>query len=87
MKYKTVPGVITTSVCDTYFLVTADMTIRINESAAFYLKKLEEGADEDELTAFAKERYEIEDENDLRAGIRELIKSLLEKRLLLRYFK
>lgn len=84
MKYKTVPGVITTSVCDSYFLVTTDMIIRVNESAAFYLKRLAEGADEDELIAFAKERYEIEDENDLRADIRELIKSLFAKRLLMR---
>ena len=36
MKYKVRPGVVAASVCDSHFLVTADMTIRINETVAYY---------------------------------------------------
>lgn len=82
MKYKVRPGVVAASVCDSHFLVTADMTIRINETVAYYWEKLSEGADEDTIVAWANERYETEDELVLRADIRELIDSMLARHLL-----
>ena len=84
MKYKAVPGVIVTSACDSYYLVTAEMKILINETAAYYWEKLKGGTDEEELAAWAKERYDIEDEQALLCGIRELIDSMLEKHLIMR---
>ena len=84
MKYKTIPGVIITSVCDKYFLVTPNETIRINETTAFYWKILEQGATVKDLYEKAVNNYEVEDPEVLRRDLRELVDSLLKKHLLVR---
>ena len=45
---------------------------------------LAEGTDEDGLAAWAREEYDIEDEQALRADIREFLDSMLAKHLLVR---
>ena len=84
MRYKASPGVVAASVCDSHYLVTAGMTIKINETAAYYWARLAEGTDEDGLAAWAREEYDIEDEQALRADIREFLDSMLAKHLLVR---
>ena len=85
MKYKTVPGVILTSICDSHFLVAPEETIKVNETAAFFWKKLEQGASVDELVELADESYEIDDMNKLKDDIRDLVDTLMEKHFLVRY--
>lgn len=82
MKYKTVPGRILTSVCGRYFLVTPDESLEINEPAAYYWKKLEEGASEADLFDLACDCYDVEDPELLKNDIHDLVLSLLKKRLL-----
>lgn len=85
MKYKTAPGVILTSVCGRFFLVTPKETFRINETTALYWKQLARGASEADLDALAAGTYEIDDPDTVRDDIRDLLDSLLAKRLLVRY--
>lgn len=82
MTYKTTPGVILTSVCGKYFLVQADGSMQINETAAFYWKQLQQTASPDELAAAAAEEYEIPQSDVLKKDIRELLHSLLINRLI-----
>lgn len=84
MKYKIVPGVILTSVGDSYFLISADKTIRVNETVSFYWKQLEKGADETELAASATEYYEIENSEILIIDIERMINAFLEMGILKR---
>ena len=85
MKYRTAPGIILTGVCGSYYLVSSRETVGINETAAFYRKKLEQGSSEAELAAYANENYEIEDPEILRTDIRDFVESLMEKHFLVRY--
>ena len=84
MRFKTAPGVVLTSVCDSYFLIAPQRTVQINDTAAFYWEKLTQGASVEELEELTSERFEIEDLNTVNAGIRSLIAELMEKRLLVR---
>ncbi len=84
MKYKTAAGIILTSVCGRFFLVTPEETIHINETAAFYWKELEKGTSVDDLCSVSKEIYEIEDTDALRSDINDLIETLRNKKLLVR---
>lgn len=85
MRYKAVPGIIMTSVCGKYFLVTSMETLQINETAAHYWKLLMNGADEDGLCRLAEMEYEVEDHDLLRRDVKELLESLTERRMLVRY--
>lgn len=85
MRYKAAPGVVMTTVCGKYFLVTPKETLQVNEPAALYWKALVKGADEEELRKLAEEEYRIEDHTLLRRDIREMLESLAERRMLLRY--
>ena len=84
MKYKTAPGVILTSICGRYFLGTAEATAEINDTAAYYWEKLRQGASLAELSAMAVEDFEIDDTDVLKADIRELTDSLMERHYLVR---
>lgn len=84
MKYKTCPGIILTSVGDDYYLVTSRNRIRINETAAFYWKKLSEGMSISELRAEAVREYDIEDSEELEQQITELIDYLKTEHLIVR---
>lgn len=85
MKYKTIPGVVITSVCDRYFLVSTKETMQINETTAFYWRILEKGATVKDLYEKAVIYYDVEDPEVLRGDIRELVDSLLAKHLLVRW--
>lgn len=84
MKYKTIPGVILTSVCGRYYLVTARETMEINETAAICWEKLTQGASEAELAAFVREYCEVADTDSPDEDIRVLIATLQERNLLTR---
>lgn len=85
MRYRTAPGVVQTSICGRYFLVTPEKTIQINETAAFYWRHLAAGIDEASLLTLAESRYEIVDPEALREDYRALTELLREERLLVRY--
>lgn len=84
-KYKTYPGIVLASSCGSYFLITPENTINVNETAAFIWKQLEKGADETELYKAVKNSYEIEDVNLLNNDIHTLIEFLLNHHLIKRY--
>ncbi len=84
MKYKTIPGVITAQFCDKYFLVTSDETMKISETAYICLKRLEQGADTQDLCCLIGDKYEIDDKRVLLSDVSSLIMDLLRKRLLVR---
>ena len=83
MKYYTKPGVIPVSCCDMYYLVTSEEKLEINETAAFYWKCMENGADAEQMAAAVKEYYELDDTMHLQDDIENFIALLLEKRLLI----
>ena len=85
MKYRTAPGVILAEICSRSFLVTPEATIQVNETAASCWKNLTQGADEKELCEDIQDQYETEDIEVLRSDIRDLIRSLRERRLIERY--
>ena len=84
MKFKTISGIILTSVCNHYFLVSAKETVEVNETAAFYWKLLQCGASRDELKAAVKETYEVTNEDLIISDISDFLHSLLEKRFIVR---
>ncbi len=84
MKYRTVPGIILTSVCDNYYLVSQKNTVVINETAAFYWKQIEKGADEKELPDLAMRYYEIDDSEELYKDIEKMLNSFLEMQMIKR---
>ena len=84
MKFKAVPGVVLTSVCDSYFLITPQRAVQINDTSAFYWEKLTKGASVEELEELTSESFEIDDPDTVNAGIRSLVAELMEKRLLVR---
>lgn len=84
MKYKTVPGVVLTSVCGSHFLVSSKNTMQVNETVVFYWKQLEHGASEEELIEAAKEQYEIDDMETLQQDIGHILHSLMEMHMLKR---
>ena len=85
MKYKTVPGVVPASVCGHYYLVTADLTLEINEITAFFWKELENGASAEDLMIKAGDSYEIQDADLLAKDIDALLDSLRQQHLIMRY--
>lgn len=85
MKYSLTPGTILTSVCGSYFLVSARQSVEINETTAFYIRHLETGAGKDDLLSAAKEVYELDDDGNASRDIDELLTFLLKNRFLVRY--
>ena len=89
--YVTRPGVVLTSICDEYMLLAAKgarehcpyMT-QLNESSAFLWRRLEQGADRDDLERAVQEEYEIDDPADAREAIRGFLDQMLQLGYLLR---
>ena len=84
MKYKTVPGVILTSVCGHNFLVSTRENIEVNETVALCWKRLIQGADVNELVHFLETVYEETPQDVLQRDIHDLVESLTAKHLLMR---
>lgn len=84
MKYKAAPGMILTSVCGLFFLVTPDETVEVNDTAAFCWKHFEEGCDLKTLAALAEEAFEISDREAMREDLRALTEALVKKGFLVR---
>ncbi len=84
MKYKAVPGIVLTSVCDGYFLISPKNNIRINDTVAFYWKQLEKGIDEKGLFDCAVQCYEIDDLAALQNDIKKMLNSFLDMNLIKR---
>ena len=82
MEYKSVPGVILTSVCGHYYLVNPGETIEINETAVFYWNLLCEGATEEELAELAGRQYDIDDMELLRMDVQTLVALLKERHMI-----
>lgn len=90
LKYRTRPGVVLTSICGEYLLVSAKANLdvchyvgRINESSAFLWGKLKDGATEADLIEAVKAEYEVEDADALRGIIGDFIKQMTELNYLL----
>lgn len=90
-RYVTRPGVVLTSICGEYLLLAAKAArehcpylTQINESSAFLWKKLENGADQEELERAVQEEYELADPADARGAIRSFLEQMLQRGYLLR---
>ena len=81
MKYKTIPGVILTSVCGHSYLVTPNETIGINETAACCWKRLATGATPEELAALVTEEFDTAENEKVMEDIERLISVLLSSKL------
>ena len=84
MKYKVVPGVIMTSICEHYFLVSSKETIEINDTAAFCWERLQHESTPEELVLAIREYYEISDIDMVTNDITTLLSSLEGKRFIKR---
>ncbi|GEM_PF-6971791 len=82
MIYKTCPGIILTSVAGQEYLVTAKNRMQLNDTAAFYWRRLSEGADITELKKAVMLEYDLEDSQELDQEIRDMIQSLLKEGLI-----
>ena len=84
-RYKTRTGVILTCVCGEWLLVSASalkdlcpfVTV-VNESSAFLWKRLQSGADAEDLARAVREEYEIEDPETVRSVIEAFLRQMLE---------
>ena len=89
-RYKTRPGVVLTTIAGQSILVAAD-SIRslcphfahINETATFCWRLLEQGSDLDDLAQKIATEYEIEDPEEVRADLEQLLDQLLESNYLI----
>lgn len=89
-KYRTRPGVVLTSICGEQLLVSAKANLnicpyvsQINDSSAFLWSVLAHGATEDELIRAVKDKFEVEEPEDLRPVIEAFLETMLEKNYLL----
>lgn len=85
IKYKTIPGMVITQICGSYFLVTTKETIAINETAYICLRCLKQGSDINELCSAIEEQYDIADHENLLLDVHNLIADLLSRKLIMRY--
>ena len=90
-RYQTRPGVVLTSICGEYVLISATAVrdrvpylTQINESSAFLWRLLESGAGEEELEQAVLEEYEIDDPAQARAAIQGFLRQMLDAGYLLR---
>ena len=89
-RYRTRPGVVLTSICGEYLLVSAKAArqdvpylSQLNESSAFLWKILEKGADQEELEQAVREEYEITDPAEAGAAIEAFVRQMLSAGYLL----
>lgn len=82
--YVTRPGVVLTSICGEYYLVSAralhgicPYAIEISEDSAFLWRNLSEGADAEELFRKVEEEFELDDADSARMAIEEFIEQML----------
>ena len=85
MQWNLRDGVILTSVCEQYILVSCSAArrkcpyaLRINDSAAFIWRQMEKGLSFEEIKAALYEEYEVTDDTDLGEVIEEFIGALKE---------
>lgn len=90
IRYKTRPGVVLTSICGEYILVSARKNrpecpylTQINETSAFLWNLLVRGATPAQLEEAVAAEYEITDYNQLRESIAAFLNQLLELNYLL----
>ena len=88
--YKTRPGVVLTEIAGEYVLVAAKAlsgvcpyVTLINESSAFLWRKLEQGANLEQLQAAVSAEYEVEDPAAVQSAIRDFIRHMNELNYLL----
>lgn len=89
-RYKTRTGVVLTCVCGEWLLVAASalkdlcpfVTV-VNESSAFLWKRLQSGADVEELERAVREEYEIEEPETVRCVIEAFLQQMLEMNYLI----
>ena len=84
-RYKTRAGVVLTCVCGEWLLVSAaalrglcPFVTVVNESSAFLWKRLQSGADAEELERAVREEYEIEEPETVRSVIEAFLQQMLE---------
>lgn len=85
MDWKLKEGVILTSVCDQFFLVSCSAAqdscpgiMGINESAAFIWRQMEKGLDDGEIINALSEEYEVTDDTDVSELISSFVSVLKE---------
>ena len=83
--YKTRPGVVLTSICGEYLLVsgkgardTCPYVTQINETSADLWKCLEKGASFGQMFEAMSEEYEIEDPENAKEGIQAFLNQMME---------
>ena len=89
-RYKTRDGIVLTRVCGEWMLVAASalrdqcpfVTV-VNESSAFLWKRLQSGADVEELERAVREEYEIEEPETVRSVIEAFLQQMLEMNYLI----
>ena len=82
MMYKACPGIVLTSICGHYYLVTPHFSIEVNETAAFYWHCLEKGISQSQLREKVLAEYEIDDKEALDKEIESLLQELKEQQLI-----
>ncbi len=90
IRYKTRHGVILTSICGEYVLVSArsvqnlcPYVTELNETSAFLWRQLTSGADLDDLMAALDEEYELDDPAAARQAVESFLRQMLELNYLL----
>ena len=83
-RYHTRNGIVLTSFCGEYVLAAASALrstipgfVQLNETSAFLWRKLETGADEEELETAVNEAFEIDDPQRARAVIEAFLVRML----------
>ena len=89
-RYKTRPGVVLTTIAGQNILVASKsltpscpFSSQINETATFCWRILEQGADMDTLLHKLCEEYEIEDVEQVRDDLEQLVSQMLESNYLI----
>lgn len=89
-RYRIKPGIVLTSICGEYLLVSAKAMrqevpylTQVNESSGFLLRLLEKGATLAELEQAVQEEYEIADRAEAQAVIETFVQQMLSSGYLL----
>ena len=89
-RYKTRSGVVLTTVADQHILVAAKSVrelcpyvMRINDTAAFCWKVLEQGTDFETLCQKILEEYDVENQKQMKTDLEMLLDQLVQKNYLI----
>lgn len=77
--YKTLPGIVLTSSCEEYYLITSKKRMRISETGAYYWSCIQKSMSVEEMQKAVMEEFEISNPEIVESDLQFFLKLLIVK--------